>query len=64
MAGKESRNEAPALQTSTTEVKIIANRNGHSKLWKYFGFLATGSGDSETFDKKEVVCRLWKVVSP
>jgi len=53
MAGKDSRNEALALQTSATEVRIIANKNGHSKLWKCFGFLATGSGDSEMFDKKK-----------
>ena len=64
MAGKDSRNEALALQTSVTEIRIIANKNGHSKLWKYFGFLATGSGDGETFDKKKAVCRLCKVVSP
>ena len=64
MAGKDSRNEALALQTSATEIRIIANKNGHSKLWKYFGFLATVSGDSETFDKKKAVCRLCKVVLP
>ena len=29
-----------------------------------FGFLATGSGDSETFDKKKAVCCLCKVLSP
>ena len=63
MAGKDSRNEVLALQTSATEIRIIANKNGHSKLWKYFCFLATGSGDGETFDKK-AVCRLCKVVSP
>ena len=28
----------------------------------YFGFLATGSGDSETCDKKKAVCCLCKVV--
>ena len=62
---KDSRNEALALaQTSATEVRTIANKKGHSKLWKYFGFLATRSGDSETFDKKKAGCRLCKVVSP
>ena len=64
MAGKDSRNKALALQTSATEVRILANKNGHSKLWKCFSFVATGSGDSETFDKKKAVCRLCKVVSP
>ena len=63
MAGKDPQNEALALQTPATEIRIIANKNGHSKLWKYFGFLATGSGDGEMFDKK-AVCRLCKVVSP
>ena len=64
MADKDSRNEALVLQASATEVRIIANRKGHSKLWNYLGLLATGSGDCETFDKKKVVCRLCKVVSP
>ena len=64
MAGKHSRNEALALQTSATEIRIIANKNGYSKSWKYYGFLATGSGDGETFDKKAAVCHLCKVVSP
>jgi len=30
MADKDSRNEALVLQTSATEVRIIANRKGHS----------------------------------
>ena len=46
MADKDSRNEALVLQTSAIKVRITANRKGHSKLGKYFGFLATGSGDS------------------
>jgi len=61
MADKDSRNEALVLQASATEVRIIANRKGHSII---FGLLATGSGDSETLDKKKAVCRLCKVVSP
>ena len=61
MAGKDSRNEVLA---SATEIRIIANKNGHSKLWRCFGFLATGSGNDETFDKKKAVCRLCKVISP
>ena len=47
-----------------TSATIIANKKGKSKLWKYFGFLATGSGDSEMCDKKKAVCRLCMVVSP
>ena len=61
MADKDSRNEALVLQASATEVRIIANRKGHSII---FGLLATGSGDCETFDEKKVVCHLRKVVSP
>ena len=31
--------------TSATEVRIVANKKEKSKLWKYLGFLATGSED-------------------
>ena len=51
-------------RTSAIEVRIIPNKKGKSKLWKYFGFLVTGSGDSVTCDKKKAVCRLCMVVSP
>ena len=36
---KDPRNEALALaRTSATEVRIVANKKEHSKLWKFSGY--------------------------
>ena len=59
---KDSRNVLARM--SATEVRIIANKKGKSKLWKYFGFLATGSRDIETCDKKKPFFRLCIVMLP
>ena len=51
-------------QSQSTQVKIASNKKAKSKLWKHFGFLVEGSGETETVNKKKVVCRLCNNVSP